>query len=84
MDISIIILQRARHQLVFGDIPIDVQFVCLFKGCMFRDHLVKLPENKSSSPQENNGINLNSQPVFDQLLSHKDVICIPAKQVKSK
>jgi len=54
------------------------------KGCMLRDHLVELEEKQPVSNQESVGKNLNSEPIFAQLLANKDVICVPAKQVKSR
>jgi len=51
---------------------------------MLRDHLVELEEKQPVSNQESVGKNLNSEPIFAQLLANKDVICVPAKQVKSR
>ena len=51
---------------------------------MLRDHLVELEEKQPSSNQGSIGKNMNSQPIFAQLLASKDVICVAAKQVKSR
>ncbi|XP_065054797.1 SANT and BTB domain regulator of class switch recombination-like isoform X2 [Rhopilema esculentum] len=60
------------------------------KGCTFREHLVEVcSSGRDVSATDGAGYakinhNLNSKAVYDQLLAHKDVVCVPPKQSKFK
>eukprot|EP00112_Aurelia_sp_Birch-Aquarium-sp1_P020299 Seg52.3 transcript_id=Seg52.3/GoldUCD/mRNA.D3Y31 product="putative protein KIAA1841-like" protein_id=Seg52.3/GoldUCD/D3Y31 len=63
-----------------------------YKGCTFRDHVVNVPSPGEEASQREDSHRkcvqmeemVNSQSVLDQLLAHKDIVCVPPKQAKFK